>query len=87
MLWANENGITTGTDAAHFTPEQTCSTAHIVTFLYRTDTGKTAGGEGWYLAPAVWAEDLELLDVGITVAPDVDCPRCDVVYFLWRVLM
>ena len=85
VLWAMEKGITNGTDATHFTPNQTCSTAHIITFLYRTITGK--GNEGWYQVAEAWAEGAGLLKgLGISVAPGVDCPRCDVVLFLYRQL-
>ena len=35
ILWAYENGVTNGTDATHFSPEQPCTRAQIVTFLYR----------------------------------------------------
>ena len=87
VLWANEKGITTGTDATHFTPNQTCSTAHIITFLYRTITGKTVGGKDWYQLPEAWATGAGLLDgLDIEVKPGVDCPRCDVVLFLYREL-
>ena len=34
VLWAVENGITSGTDETHFSPKKTCSRAEIVTFLY-----------------------------------------------------
>ncbi|MBQ7098455.1 MAG: leucine-rich repeat protein [Oscillospiraceae bacterium] len=34
VLWALENGITSGTDATHFTPGATCIRAQMVTFLY-----------------------------------------------------
>ena len=34
VLWAVENGITVGTSATTFSPELTCSRAHIVTFLW-----------------------------------------------------
>lgn len=33
--WAVENGVTNGTSATTFSPEQTCTRAQIVTFLYR----------------------------------------------------
>ena len=36
VLWANANGITNGVDAAHFSPQSTCTRAQVVTFLYRT---------------------------------------------------
>lgn len=35
MMWAVENGITKGTDASHFAPNQICNRGQIVTFLYR----------------------------------------------------
>ena len=35
VLWAVENGITTGTSANKFSPDSTCTRGQIVTFLYR----------------------------------------------------
>lgn len=35
VLWAAKNGITAGTGETTFSPDQTCSRAQIVTFLYR----------------------------------------------------
>ena len=35
VLWALENGITSGTDATHFTPAATCIRAQMVTFLHK----------------------------------------------------
>ena len=35
VLWAAQNGITSGTDAEHFRPNQPCTRAQIVTFLWR----------------------------------------------------
>ena len=82
VLWALEKGITKGTDDTHFTPEQTCSTAHILTFLYRT---LGVGTDGWYAVAEAWAKGAGVLDgLTITVAPGVDCPRRDVVLFLFR---
>ncbi len=82
VLWAVEDGVTNGVDATHFAPDDTLSTAHIITFLYRA-TG--AGSDGWYQAAGVWANNSGLLNgTGMTVAPDVPCPRGDVVLFLYR---
>jgi len=36
ISWALENGITTGTSATTFSPDNTCTRAQIVTFLYRS---------------------------------------------------
>ena len=35
VLWAVENGVTAGTTAATFSPDNNCTRAQIVTFLYR----------------------------------------------------
>ena len=36
VIWAYENGITTGTDETHFSPDKTCTRGQVVAFLYRT---------------------------------------------------
>ena len=33
VLWAYQNGITSGVDATHFGPNQTCTRGQVVTFL------------------------------------------------------
>ena len=35
VCWAVANGITAGIDAKHFAPDQECTRAQMVTFLYR----------------------------------------------------
>lgn len=35
VLWAFANGVTTGTDSTHFSPENACTRGQVVTFLYR----------------------------------------------------
>ncbi len=82
VLWAVENGITVGVKADAFAPKQTCSTAHILTFLYRT---MGVGADGWYEDAGAWAEKDGLLkDTGLTANPKVNCPRGAVVTFLYR---
>lgn len=94
VLWAVEQGITNGTgtdDAGNalFSPDAACSYAHILTFLWRALTGGTASAYGtWYSEALDWAGQL-LADT----APGEDaarvtenCPRCDVVTYLWRAL-
>ena len=38
VLWAVENGVTTGTSSAAFSPDTACTRAQAVTFLYRNFT-------------------------------------------------
>ncbi|MCR4935506.1 MAG: S-layer homology domain-containing protein [Oscillospiraceae bacterium] len=88
VLWANEYGITVGTDATHFTPDQTCSTAHIVTFLYRTMNQDEVrkGNDGWYQVAADWGNGWPNLGagVGLAILPGVRCPRSAVVSYIYR---
>lgn len=88
VLWANENRITVGTDATHFSPNQTCSTAHIVTFLYRTMNQDEVqkGNDGWYQVAADWGDGWPNLGagVGLAILPGVRCPRGAVVSYLYR---
>ena len=98
VLWAAKNGITSGTDAAHFSPEQPCTRAQIVTFLWRaagapepkgTAASLTDVVSGSYYEKAVaWA-----IENGITTgtgdgefSPDATCTRAQAVTFLARAL-
>lgn len=83
VLWAVEQKITNGTSAKAFSPDNTCSTADILTFLFRA---AGAGKNGWYEEAADWADynDL-LLATGLEVNPSTPCPRSAVVTFLYRI--
>ena len=37
VRWAVKNGIASGTDAKHFSPDAACTRAQAVTFLYRAN--------------------------------------------------
>ena len=99
VMWAVENGITVGTSNDRFSPDDTCTRAQIVTFLWRAE-GKPApksqsvrfsdvkNGE-WYAEAVFWA-----IEKGITVgtsetafSPDSTCTRAQVVTFLYRDIM
>ena len=96
VLWAVEQGITTGTSATAFRPDATCTRGQIVTFLWRFSgkpAPKTAVNpfadvqEGQYYCDAVlWA-----VEQGITkgtgdtrFSPDSTCTRAQIVTFLCR---
>lgn len=40
VIWASSEGITKGTRAGHFSPNEGCTRAQVVTFLYRASGGK-----------------------------------------------
>lgn len=94
VLWAVENGITTGVSADRFAPGATVSRAQTVTFLYRANGSPAANGASFgdvaadeYYANAVaWA-----VQNGITTgtgngkfAPNAPCTRGQIVTFLYR---
>ena len=85
ILWAVEKGITVGTSANHFSPNDTLTTAHIITFLYRA---KHPGANGWYEEAGAWAEQGygsgKPFGVNTPVNPKTDCPRGYVVMFLQK---
>ncbi|MCD8016641.1 MAG: S-layer homology domain-containing protein [Oscillospiraceae bacterium] len=94
VLWALQNGITTGTSDTAFSPNGTCTRAEIVTFLYRC-SGKTAAAgsdfadvaaDAWYASAVSWAVDGEITNgTGEnTFSPDGDCTRAQIVTFLYR---
>ena len=84
VLWAVEKGITDGMTDTTFEPNTTLSTAHIITFLYRT---LGIGTNGWYQEAADWAATENLMEgTNLTVDPKVNCPRGAVVTFLFREL-
>ena len=98
VLWAAENGITTGTSADHFSPDKACIRAEVVTFLWRSHfpTELVMDGTGfsdvhawdYYWIPVNWAvkEGITTGTGGDAFSPDMVCTRAQVVTFLYRYL-
>ena len=96
VIWATEQGITTGVDAAHFQPDSKCTRGQAVTFLWRS-VGKPEYsenapqfedvGENRFCYDSVsWAVENGVtkgMD-GVHFAPDAACTRGQIVTFLWR---
>ena len=87
ILWAYENGITTGTTETTFSPNGTCTSAHVITFLWRANgepEAKTDGTE-YYAEAVAWATKNKLLEgTDMAFAPDNLSPRGDIVTYLYR---
>lgn len=96
VLWAYENGITTGIDETHFAPARGVSRAEFVTFLHRnegepkpkaeTNPFEDVVKDEYYYDAVLWA-----YENGITTgadethfAPNKSCLRGQVVTFLYR---
>ena len=95
VLWAVENGITKGTSDTRFSPDDTCTRAQIVAFLWRSEKSPAAGtanpfadvkSTAYYAGAVLWAvrEDITKGTTNTTFSPDADCTRAQIVTFLWR---
>ena len=95
VLWAVENGITLGTSDTTFSPDEICSRAQIVTFLWRNENRPGASTSNFfvdvtnsaYYADAVeWAAENEITlgTSATTFSPNDDCTRAQIVTFLYR---
>ena len=96
VLWAVEHGITSGTDATHFSPDASCTRAQIVTFLYHAFDDPASGSaenpfsdvpaDTWYTAPITWAV-AEGITSGVgngQFGVDNICTRAQIVTFLYK---
>ncbi|MEG1441309.1 MAG: S-layer homology domain-containing protein, partial [Oscillospiraceae bacterium] len=86
VLWAVENDITSGTSASTFSPNDTCISGQVITFLYRANGSPNKTGEGEYYDDAInWANEGELLSGTDTdFSPNNNSPRADIVTYLYR---
>ncbi|MBR2743299.1 MAG: S-layer homology domain-containing protein [Clostridia bacterium] len=84
VLWAVKQGITTGTSDTTFSPDATLTQDQMLTFLCRAN-GDFAGGESWSEQAMTWGQHNGLFDgMPSQVSAKSPCPRCDVVYYLWK---
>ena len=97
VKWAVENGITTGVGNDRFAPEQPCTRAQIVTFLWRAagspepkamSSFADVSTDAYYAKAVAWA-----VENGITTgtgdgkfSPDATCTRAQSVTFLFRAI-
>ncbi len=94
VLWAVENGITSGISATTFAPDATVTRDQTVTFLYRMAGSPAANGSSFsdvssdaYYADAVaWAVQQNITSgTGDgQFSPNADCTRAQIVTFLYR---
>jgi len=96
VLWAIENGITSGTSTDTFSPNAVCTRAQVVTFLWRAagcPAPLTAGmpfadveAGAYYSAAVQWAVENNIT-AGMSAdafGPNGECTRAQIVTFLWR---
>ena len=94
VAWAVENGVTNGTSATTFSPDDPCTRGQAVTFLWRA-LGQLAGdtasfsdvpADSYFAQAVAWAAANGVTTgVGNNLfAPGGDCTRAQIVTFLWR---
>lgn len=92
VKWAVDKKITTGTAATAFSPDETCTRAQILTFLWRavgspksdaenpfTDVAKT----DYFYDAAIWASEKGMID-GSIFSGDTPCTRSSTVTYMWK---
>lgn len=96
ILWAVENGITTGVDDTHFAPSNPCTRAQVVTFLWRAAGEPAPAGDdnpftdldesAYYYDVVLWAVENGITTgtTATTFEPSKPCTRAQVAAFLWR---
>ena len=96
VSWAVEQGITGGTGANTFSPDEACTRAQVITFLYRAAGSPDVSAyqnpfddvtaDDYYYAAAIWAAANNIAGgtSSTTFAPGATCTRSQVVTFLYR---
>ena len=95
VLWAVEKGITDGTSDTTFSPNDPCTRAHVVTFLWRAESKPDAGSDNpftdvtrgeYYTHAVLWAVSRQITDgtSETTFSPESPCTRGQIVTFLCR---
>ena len=91
VAWAVEKGITAGKTDTTFAPNETCTTAHILTFLWRAMGSPEPTGENpftdvsesnYYYKAALWAHEKELVSGNVFTA-SAPCTRGQTMLFLY----
>ena len=98
VLWAVENGITTGTSATTFSPKEVCTRGQVVTFIHRAlgnpapelteNPFSDVRTKDYFYQPVLWAVENEIT-TGTSAgqfSPKEECTRGQVVTFLYRAL-
>lgn len=92
VKWAVENGITSGTSGTTFSPNNTCTRAQILTFLWKANGSPIVSGmnpftdvkeSDYFYNAAKWAYNNGLVEAG-TFAGSTPCTRGSTVYYMYK---
>ena len=95
VQWAYEKGITGGTSATTFSPDDSCTRGQMATFLSRVADGEPVSdsvmfndvkSDAYYAKAVQWAYEQKITagTSATTFSPDATCTRAQMVTFLYR---
>ena len=95
VLWAAETGVAYGTSAVTFSPDDICTRAQAVTFLWRAagypepkamSSFEDVPEDSYYAKAVAWAVEngVTFGTSDTTFSPNAYCTRAQIVSFLWR---
>lgn len=92
-----KKGIAAGTSKTTFSPNQVCTRAQAITFLWRNagspDVTKSVANKfgdvkssDWYYKAVMWAVSKNITSgtSATTFSPSKTCSRCEIVTFMWK---
>lgn len=92
VTWATDHDVITGTGGNQFSPDRSCTTGEIITFLWRAVGRPEPGGENpftdvsatnYYYQAALWAYENGVVSGDVFGAAEL-CSRGMAVTYLWR---
>lgn len=92
VKWAVDKKITSGTSATTFSPDDTCTRAQILTFLWRAvgspkyNSSAPFGdviSDDYFFDASGWAKGMDMVSGG-SFEPDTPCTRAFTVIYLWK---
>lgn len=92
VAWAVAQGITTGTSSTTFSPEDICTNAQVITFIWRACGAPDSSGFNpfndisagtFYYKAALWAYECGIVDAN-SFYPDRLCTRSMAATYLWK---
>ena len=94
VRWAVQAKVTNGTSDTTFSPDNTCTRAQILTFLWRAagspydfassvNPFTDVNPSDYYYKAAIWANEMGMVS-GTVFAGDTPCTRRETVVYLWQ---
>jgi len=92
IAWAVATGITAGTSATTFSPDNKCIHGQIIAFLYRAAGSPDVSGqayykyadpEDYYYKPILWAQSCGIMAKDMYFSVSSYCTRMEAIRYMW----